>query len=448
MSLYYRSLIEQGKLLDIYPNAAVAYSLRKLREGYTGSAIRVRIEFDNAEQDIGFDSTGGLDADAIVNFFGNNLLLQSENFNTTWSKSQTTITTGAILGPNGVDMADKLEETATTGTHTINQAFGSATLNVGADYFFSIYLKESERNIVDIVSGIEGTTKVLRVNLTSGTVVFNSFINSPTIIDAGNGWWKVEIISTSTVSSVPTGFQIRLTDGSTQSYLGTLGFGCFIWGAQVSGYTGTPVPYFKTTTIRAGNAFIRTWYDQSGNGRNADQLIPTNQAQIVSNGSLIMIGSKITTNWTNDSYNISAFSTTVPIVSTYVARRNGTGTSGAMSSFSNAGSTVAAVFRWVSNNSMTTYLNTPRTHSPSNTFTGDYLLTTYKRTDNFTNIRRNNVEFASGGISTGNGTINSFGSANGSRTTGNVNEAILWYQDYVSLIPEIETKINEYYAIY
>jgi hypothetical protein len=78
-------------------------------------------------------------------------------------------------------------------------------------------------------------------------------------------------------------------------------------------------------------------------------------------------------------------------------------------------------------------------------------LTTYKTVADFVNIRNNSIELT-GGITAGNGTINSFGnsngSANGSRTTGNVNEAILWYQDYVSLIPEIETKINEYYAIY
>lgn len=41
-------------LLDLYPNASAAYSLRKLRSAYTGSAIRVRRESDNTEQDIGF----------------------------------------------------------------------------------------------------------------------------------------------------------------------------------------------------------------------------------------------------------------------------------------------------------------------------------------------------------------------------------------------------------
>jgi len=41
-------------LLDDYPTAAAAYSLRKLRNGYSGNAIRVRRSSDNAESNIGF----------------------------------------------------------------------------------------------------------------------------------------------------------------------------------------------------------------------------------------------------------------------------------------------------------------------------------------------------------------------------------------------------------
>ncbi len=43
-------------LLDDYPSAAAAYSVRKLRSAYTGSAIRVRRASDNAEQNIGFQA--------------------------------------------------------------------------------------------------------------------------------------------------------------------------------------------------------------------------------------------------------------------------------------------------------------------------------------------------------------------------------------------------------
>ena len=59
-------------LLDLYPNAAVAYSVRKLRSAYAGAAIRVRRSSDNAEQDIGFTGTGDLDETALTAFVGSN----------------------------------------------------------------------------------------------------------------------------------------------------------------------------------------------------------------------------------------------------------------------------------------------------------------------------------------------------------------------------------------
>lgn len=56
-------------LLDEYPNAAAAYSLRKLRNLYAGSAIRVRRSSDNAEQDIGFVNNV-LDTASLLTFCG------------------------------------------------------------------------------------------------------------------------------------------------------------------------------------------------------------------------------------------------------------------------------------------------------------------------------------------------------------------------------------------
>jgi len=66
-------------LLDTYPNAAVAYSLRKLRTAYTGSAIRVRRSSDNAEQNIGYGSNNVLDTAALLTFCG-----PGDGFVTTW----------------------------------------------------------------------------------------------------------------------------------------------------------------------------------------------------------------------------------------------------------------------------------------------------------------------------------------------------------------------------
>jgi hypothetical protein len=79
-------------LLDTYP-AAAAYSLRKLRNGYTGAAIRVRRSSDNAETDIGF-SAGVIDTAALLSFVG-----AGNGFVVTWydqSGSGSNVTRAAV----------------------------------------------------------------------------------------------------------------------------------------------------------------------------------------------------------------------------------------------------------------------------------------------------------------------------------------------------------------
>jgi len=67
-------------LLDDYPNAAAAYSLRKLRVLYSGDAIVVRRASDNATQSIGFDAlTNELDTASLESFCAG-----TDGFVTTW----------------------------------------------------------------------------------------------------------------------------------------------------------------------------------------------------------------------------------------------------------------------------------------------------------------------------------------------------------------------------
>jgi len=65
-------------LLDDYSGATAAYSLRLLRSGYSGSAIRVRRSNDNEEQDIGFRNNE-LDTSTLETFAAG-----SDCFVTTW----------------------------------------------------------------------------------------------------------------------------------------------------------------------------------------------------------------------------------------------------------------------------------------------------------------------------------------------------------------------------
>lgn len=97
-------------LLDTYPSAAAAYSVRKLRTAYTGNCLRIRRSSDNAETDIGF-SGNNIDTAAITTFVGaNNGFVtswydQSGNANnlvqTTAVNQMQIVSSGTILSLNG-----------------------------------------------------------------------------------------------------------------------------------------------------------------------------------------------------------------------------------------------------------------------------------------------------------------------------------------------------------
>jgi hypothetical protein len=57
-------------LLDLYPGAGGAWSVRKLDIDYTGYCMKVERASDNTTQDIGFDVNGDLDVAAIATFCG------------------------------------------------------------------------------------------------------------------------------------------------------------------------------------------------------------------------------------------------------------------------------------------------------------------------------------------------------------------------------------------
>ena len=122
-------------LLDLYPSAAAAYSVRLLRSAYSGSAIRVRRSSDNTESDIGFTS-GNLDTTALTTFCSG-----TNGFVTTWydqsgnarNVTQTTaanqpqiVSSGSVINVNSKpsikyqDTTDILRNTSATGTSTAN----------------------------------------------------------------------------------------------------------------------------------------------------------------------------------------------------------------------------------------------------------------------------------------------------------------------------------------
>ena len=119
-------------LLDSYPSAAAAYSVRKLRAAYTGNAIRVR-RTDSTESDIGFTSAGNLDTTALLAFTGTGVL--DNGFITTWydqsgngrNATQTTaldqpkiVSSGSVILENSKPAIDFLANKLQTASFTLS----------------------------------------------------------------------------------------------------------------------------------------------------------------------------------------------------------------------------------------------------------------------------------------------------------------------------------------
>jgi len=121
----------------------------------------------------------------------------------------------------------------------------------------------------DISSVYLGTNGVSKVYLGS-TEVWSSFTG---LLDTYTG--AAAAYSLRQLSSTYTGSAIRVRRSSDNT-------------EQNIGFVNNELDTTSLTSFcGAGNGFVTTWYDQSGNGRNATQTTASSQPQIVSSGSVI-----------------------------------------------------------------------------------------------------------------------------------------------------------------
>ena len=173
-----QTLVTASLLLDQYgANITAAYSLRKLRTAYTGSAIRIRRFSDNTEQDIGFDSNGDLDTSAITSFVGANSAAvvtwyeqsgQVSDWNlaqpTTTSQPRITDSSGNIFTLNG---KPAIEDNSGFHRMSFNTTFGDAPSAINQPFHtFNVVLYS---NTADKVL-FDGETADVRISAYYGNV--------------------------------------------------------------------------------------------------------------------------------------------------------------------------------------------------------------------------------------------------------------------------------------
>jgi len=209
------------------------------------------------------DPTTGESLGLLVEESRENLLLQSEDFSTTWSESDASVSANQTIAPDGNATADKL--VCGTGTPLFQGVVQSITATSSATRF-SVYVKAAELDQIELRSF--SPTNLAVFELSTQQVLSQSGSPDPTITDAGNGWYRCSITSS---SSGVTSFRISLASGGSRTFTPILGAGLYLWGAQLEAgsFPTSYIPTEGSTVTRAADVTSITgtnfssWYNNS-----------------------------------------------------------------------------------------------------------------------------------------------------------------------------------------
>jgi hypothetical protein len=145
-------------LLDLYPDAAAAYSLRKLRSAYTGSAIRVR-RTDNTEQDIGFVNNE-LDTVSLLSFVGS-----GDGFVSKWYTQ---------IGTNDSSQSDTSLQPKIVSSGVVSLENGKATIDFNQKFLGldNVPYTDFTSNTIVSVAKSDSTTEGNLYNFASGSELY------------------------------------------------------------------------------------------------------------------------------------------------------------------------------------------------------------------------------------------------------------------------------------
>jgi hypothetical protein len=180
-----------------------------------------------------------------------NLLLQSEDFSTTWTNAESSANVNVAVAPNGTTTADALVDTVNSSAHSTSQSV--AGLAGSTNYTFSCYMKKGSKNFGALVFGPNaswgaGGGATVFFDLTNGTISGSTPTATGTIQALPNGWYRCTATATTIASPGTVSPRVGSSlSGTTQTYVGNGDEAIFIWGAQLE--VGTfPTSYIPTTT--------------------------------------------------------------------------------------------------------------------------------------------------------------------------------------------------------
>ena len=130
-----------------------------------------------------------------------NLLLQSNDFLTSWTPTNITRTLASTTGPDGTLSGVKIEATAALSTVLFQSAIVAATAATA-----SVYVKQGTgasvgneftlRNGTTLTNLVRGT-----LNYTTGVFTYTVGSTGVTVTNTGNGWWRITMSASAGITS-------------------------------------------------------------------------------------------------------------------------------------------------------------------------------------------------------------------------------------------------------
>jgi len=184
-----------------------------------------------------------------------NLLLQSENLETTWAKAAVSVTANQRLAPDGQLSMDTV--TATGGAGYLQQTVTVANSTV---YNFSIYVYSAANRIRLIIhNGSSDICNIAWTSLSAGTTSATGTSTNITTTPVGNSIYRLSFSFTST--STTANLRIQPLDSSGAAIVGAT---ADCWGAQLE--TGTYAGDYAKTEGSAASTARTAAYLPDGNG--------------------------------------------------------------------------------------------------------------------------------------------------------------------------------------
>ena len=208
------------------------------------------VEYAEDEPAFEFNADGSYKG-LLVEPAATNICKQSEDFTTTWSPSNATITTNATTAPDGNTTADKLNDNSGGGTGLV-YVYQNITVSAETKYTASVFLKADQLAFARVqATGITTTPTSgyqyfgLSGDGSLGTAVG---LDDSTITAYPNGWYRCSITWTQGAGDTIFEFVILLADSISSATVDRDGTSSiFVWGAQVE---ASPIAtsYIPTTT--------------------------------------------------------------------------------------------------------------------------------------------------------------------------------------------------------